>query len=271
MRKIFSIALLLAVILIGSARIEAATEDRSYFPPVIMYHDIKLFALNKFDVTIKDFVEQIKWLQKNGYETLSMDEFIETVESGKKFPSNTVLITFDDGYQGAGLYAARELRDRGMHATFFINPNLIGTALEGYPYMTEAEVKTLASSECFSLESHTMSHPHLDQLSAEELKAELEESKAALEKLTGRTVRAIAYPYGDYDQAVIDASKAAGYEVGFAVNDRGLFDREARWSVPRIYMGLEVCADHQKLFKQFVRNYKKMLPEAFAERWQPLG
>ena len=270
MRKIFSIALLLTVILIGSARSFAA-EDRAYFPPVIMYHDIKLFALNKFDVTIKDFVEQIKWLQRNGYETLSMDEFVEIVESGKKFSSRAVLITFDDGYQGAGLYAARELRDRGMKATFFVNPNLLGTAIEGYPYMTEAEVKALASEPWFSIESHTMSHPHLDQISAEELSSELEQSKAALEKLTGKTIRALAYPYGDYDQSVIDASKAAGYAVGFAVDDRGLFEREARWSIPRIYMGLEVCADHQKMFKQFVRNYRKMPPEAFAERWEPLG
>ena len=270
MRKIFSITLLLMLVM-GFARSEAAEEDRSYFPPVIMYHDIKLFALNKFDVTIKDFVEQIKWLQKNNYETLSMDEFVEIIESGKKFSSRAVLITFDDGYQGAGLYAARELRDRGMKATFFVNPNLLGTALEGSPYLTAEEVKALASEPWFSIEAHTMSHPHLTQISAEELKIELEQSKAALENLTGHAVKAIAYPYGDYDQGVIDASTAAGYSIGFAVDDRGLFDRAARWSIPRIYMGLEVCADHQKMFKSFVRNYRKMPPEAFAERWEPLG
>lgn len=271
MKKIFLLALTLMMLTLGSARSFASFEERSDFPTVIMYHDVKLFALNSFDVTLKDFVEQIKWLQRNNYETLSMDEFIETIESGKKFSSRAVLITFDDGYEDAGTYAARELRDRGMKATFFINPNLIGEKLEGYPYLDEAEVKALAASECFSIGSHTINHVHLDQLSKEERVKELAESKRALEELIGKPVRSLAYPYGDYDQAVIDDTIETGYEVGFAVQDRGLFERDARWSIPRIYMGLILCGNKQKLFKEYVRNYKKMPPEAFEERWMPLN
>ena len=272
MKNVFAFFVLIAALLTCSARSEAAVvKDRAYFPPVIMYHDVKLFALNGFDVTLKDFVEQIKWLQRNNYQTLSMDEFVSIVESGKKFPSRSVLITFDDGYQGAGLYAARELRDRGMKATFFIIPEMIGKSIEGYPYMTEAELKTIAESECFSIGSHTIDHPHLDQLTAEELSRQLLESKATLENMIGRSINSIAYPYGDYSQEVIDGVKAAGYSVAFAVQDRGLFDREARWSIPRIYMGLILSGDKQKLFKQYVNNYRKMPPEAFAERFAPLN
>ena len=199
-----------------------------------------------------------------------MEEFVSILESGKRFPSNSILITFDDGYQEAYVYAARELRDRKMKATFFVNPNLMGTKLEGYPYMTETEVKALADTGLFSIESHTMSHPHLTQLSSEELKVELEQSKLAIEKLTGQPVKALAYPYGDYDQAVIDAVSNAGYSAAFAVDDRGLFDRDVRWTIPRIYMGLILCGNEQKLFKKYVRSYKRMPSEAFAERWAPL-
>ncbi|MBR1580905.1 MAG: polysaccharide deacetylase family protein [Selenomonadaceae bacterium] len=275
MKKIFLIASLLMTMVLGSARSFAAVEEtRSYFPPVLMYHDVKMFALNKFDVTIKDFVAQLKWLQKNNYQTLSMDEFVEILESGKKFPRNAILITFDDGYQEAGMLAARELRDRGMKATFFVNPNLIGNKkleTKGYPYLTAEEVKALAATGLFSIESHTMSHPHLDKLSAEDLKRELEQSKAAIEELTGHTVKALAYPFGDYDQKVIDATIAAGYSTAFAVQDRGLLDRAARWTIPRIYMGVELSDGNQKLFKKFIKSYKKMPPEMFAERWAPLN
>ena len=273
MKKIFLIAALLMTMVIGSARSFAAVEEtRSYFPPVLMYHDVKMFALNKFDVTIKDFVAQLKWLQKNNYQTLSMDEFVEILESGKKFPRNAILITFDDGYQEAGMLAARELRDRGMKATFFINPDTIDKALtKGYPHMTTEELKALAATGLFSIESHTMSHPHLDKLSADDLKRELEQSKAAIEELTGHTVKALAYPFGDYDQKVIDATIAAGYSTAFAVQDRGLLDRAARWTIPRIYMGVELSDGNQKLFKKFIKSYKKMPPEMFAERWAPLN
>ena len=96
MKNVVAFFVLIAALLTCSARSEATVvEDRAYFPPVIMYHDVKLFALNGFDVTLKDFVEQIKWLQRNNYQTLSMDEFVSIVESGKKFPSRSVLITFD--------------------------------------------------------------------------------------------------------------------------------------------------------------------------------
>ena len=270
MKNIATVLILIAVLAIGSARSEAA-EDRAYFPPVIMYHDIKLFALNGFDVTLKDFTEQLDWLRKSGYITLSMDEFVSTLESGKKFPPNSVLITFDDGYQGAATFGANEIRRQHMKATFFVIPEMLGKSLEGYPYMTEEELLKLAESDSFSIGSHTIDHPHLDQLSSEELTRQLVESKATLEKMIGKPVISIAYPYGDYNLDVIDGVISAGYSAAFAGSDRGMFDRAARWSIPRIYMGLMLSGNKQKLFKQYIRTYKKMPPEAFAERFAPLN
>ena len=277
MKKIFLIAALLMTMVIGSARSFAAVEEtRSYFPPVLMYHDVKMFALNKFDVTIKDFVAQLKWLQKNNYQTLSMDEFVEILESGKKFPRNAILITFDDGYQEAGMLAARELRDRGMKATFFVNPNLIGNKkleTKGYPYLTAEEVKALAATGLFSIESHTMSHPeHLTRLTDEELEHELVESKARGEELSGRAVRLFSYPCGDYDQRVIDAAIDAGYEAAVIVDvlDAGEFDRPARWTIPRINMGVVFGARGHRQFKSFMHHYKPMSDEEFERRWARL-
>ena len=64
--------------------------------------------------------------------------------------------------------------------------------------------------------------------------------------------------------------KEAGYEIAFAVQDRGLLDEEARYSIPRIFAGMKLAEDDHALFKEYVRNYKAMPPEAFQERWQPI-
>lgn len=271
MRKLLVVALLLATLLTLRVSEAAVKENRAYFPPVIMYHDVKLLPMNNFDITLKDLRKQLKWLKTNGYKTLSMDEFVDIVVSGKSFPKDSVLITFDDGYGDALTYALPELKSRDMKATFFINPWYVGKKAKGYSYITEAELKSLAAEPLISIESHTMRHFHLDKLAPEKLAAELTDSKTYLEELTGKPVRALSYPFGDYNADVIAATQAAGYEIAFAVQDRGLFNQPARFSIPRIYMGLTLCANNQALFKKYVRNYSKMPPEAFVERWQPLN
>ena len=271
MQKLLFAALFLLVALIPKAIYAAVVEDRAYFPPILMYHDIKLLPLNNFDVSLKDFRKQLKWLKDNGYKTLSMDEFVDIVNSGKSFPDNSILITFDDGYSDAFTYALPELKNRDMKATFFINPWYIGKKAKGYPYLTEADLKSLAAEPLVSIGSHTTKQLHLDKIPLEQVTSELEESKAYLEEITGKPIRALSYPFGDYNAEVIFATQSTGYEVAFAVQDRGLFDQPARYSIPRIYMGLLLCGENQALFKKYVRNYKKMPPDAFTERWQPLN
>ena len=71
---------------------------------------------------------------------------------------------------------------------------------------------------------HT-SHPELDDAQYDAfLHTELDESKRIIESHTGQPVRFLAYPYGDYDDAVVAAAKRAGYEAGllswFGPNNR---------------------------------------------------
>jgi len=245
---------------------KAVEETRAMFPAVLMYHDIKILPLNKFDVTKEDFCAQLDWLQKKGYRTLSLQEFMDGVKQ-QSFPEKSVLITFDDGYEGIYFLAVPELRKRQMHATFFIIPDAVNTVLQGYPYVTGKELQEMADDPLFSIGSHTMTHPFLTRIGPQERAEELARSKDYLEKLTGGPVPALAYPYGDYDGAVIAALKEAGYQAGFAVDDRGTANEPAHYSIPRIYMGMELGRNNQRLFRKYVKAYKKMPKEAFAERF----
>ena len=272
MIKKFLIASFLLISILFLKTTEAAVEEnRAYFPPVVLYHDVKLMPLNNFDVILKDFRKQLDWIKSAGYETLTMDEFIDIVQSGKEFPKRSILITFDDGYADAYAYAVPELKKRNMKATFFISSWYLNKITKGYPYMKDSEVKELANDPLFSIGSHTIKHVHLDKIETEYQIKELNASKEYLEKLTGKPIRALAYPFGDYNAEVIANTKAAGYEVAFAVNDRGLFNEPARFSIPRIYVGLLLCGNNQALFKEYVREYKQMPADAFIDRWQPLN
>jgi len=65
------------------------------------------------------------------------------------------------------------------------------------------------------IESHTVSHLKLTMLDEKRRLRELVDSKLAIEKRLGKTVRAITYPQGYYDEGVGTAARKAGYEVGF--------------------------------------------------------
>lgn len=273
MKKIFGV-LCLAVLLSCPAfaeKNEKFTENRAYFPPVIMYHDIKIEAHDMFDVLLDDFCAQLDWLRENNYETLSMEDFVSYVKEGKEFPEKSILLTFDDGYNGISNYVIPELEKRGMKATFFIITDMLGVFSTRYAHVTKKQLKEIAGNELFSVGSHSLSHPHLDDLDDDKLEDQIEDSKEFLEELTGRKVQAFAYPYAEYDKEIIEAVIDAGYEVAFAVKDGDLCNYPARYTIPRIYMGIELCKNNQELFKEYVKNYKNMPPEAFAERWKPLS
>ena len=91
-----------------------------------------------------------------------------------------------------------------------------------------------------------------------------------LKNFTGIKIRAIAYPEGYYDGTVINAVKEAGYEIAFAVQDKGLCGHEAYYSIPRIFTGLKLAENGNALFIEYVKNYKAMPEAAFKERWKPI-
>lgn len=243
---------------------------RSDFPAVLMYHDIKATEINGFDVSVKDFCQQLDWLAAHEYKTLSIYEFVECITKNTPFPKKSVLITFDDGYDGISTYAVPELRKRGMKATFFIIKNSIGTKLTGYSYLNEQQVKELSADPLFSIQAHTLSHADLTNISAQQLQEEVAGSKKFFEELTGTQCETIAFPYGYYNKNVLDAVERAGYKASFAVSDRGLYDHEAGFSIPRIYMGVIMGKNDMELFKKSVLNYKNIPKEAFVERFGPL-
>jgi peptidoglycan/xylan/chitin deacetylase (PgdA/CDA1 family) len=65
--------------------------------------------------------------------------------------------------------------------------------------------------------SHTVDHPHLSQLAPDAAAKQLEASRAALERLLGRTVDTLAFPYGDHDVHVVELARAAGYRFVYTV------------------------------------------------------
>lgn len=244
---------------------EPIVENRAYFPPVLGYHDIRTKPINYFDVTVESFIQHMDFLKDNGYQTLGLDDFVNIIESKKPFQEKSVLITFDDGYQGIYKYAAPELIKRNMKAAFFVTIKGLDKMEGSYPHITTEELKEMANNPLFTIGSHTISHSLLNILSEEDRIKEIKESKTMIEKIIGKEVLCFAYPQGGYDRTIIKNVIDAGYKFALIGQDKGFFHLPARWSIPRIYVGYEIGVD---LLKKYVETYKQLPAEAFYERWE---
>jgi peptidoglycan/xylan/chitin deacetylase (PgdA/CDA1 family) len=79
--------------------------------------------------------------------------------------------------------------------------------------MTRDQAVTLAASRMVTLGAHSQEHPALSGLSPEARRAEIEGSRAAVAGLTGAAPELFAYPFGDYDEATVEAVAAAGFTI----------------------------------------------------------
>jgi len=93
---------------------------------------------------------------------------------------------------------------------------------ELYDFMNWDEVREL-HRQGFEIGSHTVEHPILSRISQTALQRELTASKLTIEQELQTTCKVIAYPNGgaaDVSPTVFEASRAAGYQLGFVVGER---------------------------------------------------
>ena len=93
------------------------------------------------------------------------------------------------------------LKEYNVPATFFV----VGAWVDKYP----ESVKALSDAG-HRIENHSNTHPHMPQLSAEQIKNELESCNNKIKAVTGRCPTLLRAPYGDYDNAVLETTEALG-------------------------------------------------------------
>lgn len=125
-------ALMIGVAAASGALALALRVKRS--PPVIlMYHGVSrgpalrntLRNIEGKHMPVDTFVEHLRILRRSRH-VISLSELVEGLY-GRQDMSNTVVITFDDGYENNFLVAAPALAECGMPASFFLATGYIGT------------------------------------------------------------------------------------------------------------------------------------------------
>jgi peptidoglycan/xylan/chitin deacetylase (PgdA/CDA1 family) len=223
------------------------TPDNFQLPTlVLMYHEVTHNPTYSSDVSVTNFEEQMQWLKNNGYQTVSTADLLNG-----NLPNKSVVITFDDGYIGNFLHAKPILEALNMKADFFIHTGYVG-APGSHMHMTWQQLQKLSYSSLFEVYSHTVNHPHLTSLNNNDLNNELFSSKITIENQLDRNCPFLAYPFGDYNGNVIQKVIDNGYQIAYAVEDKGTFYYPRQYSIPRVGIGKSITTIQQ--FIQRITN-----------------
>lgn len=209
--------------------------------PILIYHSIDEFqgqGSKELYVTPSNFEEQVKYLRDHGYTLLTFERWqdINTV-------NKPIFITFDDGYKN-NLHAFaifQKLKNERFKpaGTIFVIADFIG----GSNRLSQSDLKRLVDSGLISIQSHTATHPDLTRIGKYEY--ELKDSKDKIEKITGKPVIALAYPYGNTNENVVKETKKY-YSFGLTTTPGPFMEKgmkEELYYLPRIYIKYSTTLD----------------------------
>ena len=131
--------------------------------PILMYHSVlkDTSRTGKYIITPEIIVQDILYLQKNGYETISAKQLVRFVLNGEALPEKPVMLTFDDGMYNNLLYVVPILEKYNAHAIFSVvgsytdeysKSDIVNPA---YSYMRWCDIKSLAFSENVEFANHS--------------------------------------------------------------------------------------------------------------------
>jgi peptidoglycan/xylan/chitin deacetylase (PgdA/CDA1 family) len=189
---------------------------------VLCYHNFGAQKITPYNLELKRFRDEMRYLAVQRIPVIPLAQYAEHLRTGAPLPDHSVVITIDDGYKTARTIAWPLLRKYHFPFTVFIYPQYIGKPSG----LSWEDVKVLSDAGV-DMESHSLTHPLLTHpqkpMSRTEYIAwidqELREPKRILAEHTGKPVRFLAYPFGGYDELIVDRTRKAGYELALTCDD----------------------------------------------------
>jgi peptidoglycan/xylan/chitin deacetylase (PgdA/CDA1 family) len=225
--KKFSFILFLLLMVLGS---NVSAQKPA---PILVYHSIGEYpghGLKGLYVTPENFEKQMTYLKEHRFTLLTFDQW-----GNQQNVKKPIFITFDDGYKN-NLHAysiLKKLTDNQFTpaATIFAISDFIGRPNR----LTANDLKKLADSGLFSIQSHTATHPDLTKILDYEY--QLKGSKEKIERITGKPVYALSYPFGRFNDLVVNET-AKYYKYGLTDSPQPKSDgiQNKNYLLPRIYI-----------------------------------
>ena len=112
--------------------------------PIITYHAIGDVP-SPLWTTIETFEAHLAAFANCGYRTTSLANLLNLLRQGEPLPEDTIVITFDDGYESVYQHARSRLKHYGFTATVFLITDRCGLTNQWHGQPSSVPVENLLS------------------------------------------------------------------------------------------------------------------------------
>lgn len=207
---------------------------------ILAYHGLET-TRSVVSVPPDVFRWQMDGLAKAGVCVVPLSAVVERLHQNQTLPAKAVAITFDDGYESVYRCGWPILAQRGFPATVFVVAGYCGRQndwpgqplqVPPAPLLTWSQVGEL-DRKGIEIGAHTIDHPRLDLLPADELQRQVFGGKVIIEDRLGHAITSFAYPYGRYTSGV--KQTVSRFFAGACTSRPGLVDSTSDpWLLDRI-------------------------------------
>ncbi len=233
MLRVLSAVLVMTMMLNGSGDLRQEEREKEFLLPILMYHELRREVTGKDVILPEEMESDLRWLQREGYTTVLMQDILAYVYDGKALPEKPVLLTFDDGYESSYRSLFPLLRRYGAKAVICV----IGRSADEFSLLPEqggpyvhagwAELLEMRDSGLAELQNHSYD---LHRESGEEygcrrkrgedgtvyelrIRADVDRLQEELFRMTGDPASTFAYPYGFYSEELEGILEDCGFRA----------------------------------------------------------
>jgi peptidoglycan/xylan/chitin deacetylase (PgdA/CDA1 family) len=211
--------------------------NKSSVVSILGYHDFKDRGGSPMLIAAPKFRAQMQAIKDSKIPVIAYSEMMAWKRGEKNIPEDAIVITMDDGWEGVYTYAYPVLREFGFPFTIYLYKNYVGGAGRS---MSWEQIKEMMQHGC-EVGSHSVSHASLksppknlktDADKQQWVLGELKDSREFLEQNLHIKCLSFAYPYGNFDDAIMETALQIGYESLVTVNGQ-----KVSWDTPNGKLG----------------------------------
>jgi peptidoglycan/xylan/chitin deacetylase (PgdA/CDA1 family) len=240
-----ALALLFFVAWLPPSRGEVKSSNQGLQPirvPILLYHRFGPVASDSMTVTTSTFEAHLKHLTSNGYKVIPLRDLVDYYLGRKPPPQrHSVAIAVDDGHKSVYTDMYPLVKKYRIPSTLFIYPSAISNASYA---MTWGQLRETKETGLFDFQSHTYWHPNFKiekrRLTSAEYESfvemQLKKSRERLEKELSVGVNMLAWPFGIYDDDLIQRASKTGYVATFTMERHPASHLNNVMALPRYLM-----------------------------------
>lgn len=205
----------------------------------LMYHRFADDRYPSTNIRREQFIAHLDYLVENDFNVIDIDQFMRAATGGAALPEKAVLLTVDDAYLTVFEVAHPIFRQYGFPYTVFVSSDPVDYGLRDY--MTWDQMRQMQRAGA-SFANHGASHTSTIERSdsdkdyLERMAEDVEKGMRRLREELDPVEGVFAYPYGEYNDAVMTRLGELGYRVSFGQQSGAIGPMTIPLAMPRFPM-----------------------------------